>query len=104
MKIYFSKVHTTVDSGTVVTDIIVPAIPDYVEALVVYSSNWKQGVNINPVRNTLRLSLICKYVNERFLGIHFELRGVTFSVIHIGSESLRHGLNECKGQQGYACI
>ena len=40
-----------------------------------------------------------KYINERFLGSPVELWGVTFCVINIGLDSLRHGENECRGQQ-----
>ncbi len=47
----------------------------------------------------LRLSLLRKYVNERFLGIHIELGNVTSYGLNIGSESLRQDENECSDQQ-----
>ncbi len=42
--------------------------------------------------------LICRFVNEWFLGTHIERWCETLCVIDIGLESVSHGENECRGQ------
>ncbi len=51
--------------------------------------------------NTPCATSICNDVNQRFLGIRIELWGVTSCEINGGSNSLRHGEDECRGQQWY---
>ncbi len=69
-----------------------------VSRMILQSLRVSQKLKACLVRNTVCAILICNYVNEQFLGTHVKCAFLCCVTI-VGSESLRHDLNEYRGQQ-----